>query len=366
MRPTRRHVTCLKFLIGAGILALTFSRPALAATAAGTTVSNSATIDYKVGGINQQSITSSAVTFLVDRKVDLTVVTDQVAAVNVIPGSSGNVLTFTLSNTGNDTFDYTLSAVALAGGAAHFGGTDNINASATAVYVESGANAGYQSGEDTATSVDNLAAAATVKLYIVASFSTGLSNNDIASYHLLVTAKDSSGAALVQDTNGDDPNTVENVFADGAGTNDSARDAKHSDNADYKVTAASLTVSKTSSVVSDPVNGTSNPLAIPGALVEYTITISNASGASTATSVIVTDDLSSEFAVIRYKLAAYSSGKGLKLQTPNLYSGAETELTDIADSDEGSYNSTTKIVSVTGITLAAGESATVKFRVEIQ
>ena len=56
-------------------LALVLCQPAYAAgTSAGTVISNSATVDYDVGGIDQDDITSAAVTFKVDRKVDLTMV----------------------------------------------------------------------------------------------------------------------------------------------------------------------------------------------------------------------------------------------------------------------------------------------------
>lgn len=53
---------------------------------------------------------------------------------------------------------------------------------------------------------------------------------------------------------------------------------------------ANLSVTKISSVLSDPVNGTTNPKAIPGALVDYLITISN-SGVSAADSgsVVISD-----------------------------------------------------------------------------
>ncbi len=52
-----------------------------------------------------------------------------------------------------------------------------------------------------------------------------------------------------------------------------------------------ISVTKISSVISDPVNGTTNPKAIPGALVEYLITVSNTGpGATDADSVVVTDD----------------------------------------------------------------------------
>ena len=53
---------------------------------------------------------------------------------------------------------------------------------------------------------------------------------------------------------------------------------------------ADLSVTKVSAVVSDPVNGSSNPKAIPGALVEYVIAISNSGiSATDSGSVVITD-----------------------------------------------------------------------------
>lgn len=51
-----------------------------------------------------------------------------------------------------------------------------------------------------------------------------------------------------------------------------------------------LNVTKTSTVLSDPVNGTTNPKAMPGALVQYCVTVTN-SGTVAATTVIATDTL---------------------------------------------------------------------------
>ncbi|QFT77598.1 DUF11 domain-containing protein [Erythrobacter sp. THAF29] len=53
----------------------------------------------------------------------------------------------------------------------------------------------------------------------------------------------------------------------------------------------SISVTKVSSIIADPVSGASNPKAIPGATVQYLITISNTgSGAADADSVVVRDD----------------------------------------------------------------------------
>ena len=58
----------------------------------------------------------------------------------------------------------------------------------------------------------------------------------------------------------------------------------------FSVAGATLTVSKTSSVVSDPVNGATNPKAIPGAVMRYCILVTN-SGPAAAATVSITDTL---------------------------------------------------------------------------
>jgi uncharacterized repeat protein (TIGR01451 family) len=59
-----------------------------------------------------------------------------------------------------------------------------------------------------------------------------------------------------------------------------------------KPSTATLTVVKTSTIVSDPINGTTNPKAIPGAVVRYTVTITNTGTAAVdASTVVVTDPL---------------------------------------------------------------------------
>ena len=357
-----------------GVTALIVSQSVFAAAAgqpAGTTISNSATVNYKVGTIDQTAENSNTAAFVVDRKVDFTVVTDEGAAVSVTPGSSGNVLTFTVDNTGNDTFDFDLAAVALSGTVAKFSGTDNIDASAASVYVESGANIGYQSGEDTTTSINDLAAGSNVKVYIVSSFAVAVINGDIASYYLRATALDSAGAALTDHSGvADTVGTVQNVFAtdDGPAPTDGNLDQIDSDYADYSVSGAVLSVAKTSVVIEDPVNGTSNPKAIPGAVVEYTITIDNAAGAATATDITVADSLATEITNgnILFKTDGYTGG-GIQVTAPNINSGTAKDLTNGSGDDEGDWNVTTaNTVTVTGISLAASQSASVKFRVTVQ
>ena len=348
-----------------------------AGTVAGTSISNSATINYSVGGVGQAPITSNAVSFVVDRKINLTVATTDAAAISVTPGSSGNVLTFTVTNNGNGTQDFALSAIALTGGAAKFSGSDNIDASSISVYADVNGNGTYEAVTDTATYIDELAPDASKSVFIVASFAAGLANGDIASYHLLAEARaggggGSLGGALTQTAGADTAGSVDIVFADGQGSataSEVARDAKYSSQSDYKVSTATLSVTKTSTVVSDPFNGAVNPKAIPGAVVEYTITISNGAGGAAATGITVSDSLNAEIVATRlaFNLNTYAAGKGIQVTAPNINGGAALALTNASGDDQGDWNVTgTNTVTVSGISLNASQSATVKFQVTIQ
>jgi len=341
-----------------------------AGTASGTTISNSATVGYQVGGVSQTAVNSNTATFVVDTKIDLTVATTDAAAVIVTPGATAQVLTFTVTNTGNATQDFNLSSIAVNGGAAAFGGTDNFDATGVNVYVDSNGNGTYDAGTDTATSIDDLVADGSATVFIVADIPTVQVTGDIASYHLLVEARATDGSALTETTAADTAGSVDIVFADGQGsdaTNDASRDAKHSSQSDYEVLTAALTVTKSSAVISDPFNGTTNPKRIPGAVVEYTIQIDNAAGGTTADNVVVSDDLTAEAATIAFKTDGYAAGQGIQVTAPNINGGVATNLTNASDTDQGDYGATAaNTVTVNGITLNAGQSATVKFQVTIQ
>jgi len=80
-------------------------------TPSGTTISNQATVDYSVGGVNQTQITSAAASFVVDSRIDLTVSEVSGNATQTTPGQNNVVATFRVTNTGNSTQGYQLSAV---------------------------------------------------------------------------------------------------------------------------------------------------------------------------------------------------------------------------------------------------------------
>jgi len=66
----------------------------------------------------------------------------------------------------------------------------------------------------------------------------------------------------------------------------------------YRVLSAQLTITKSSTVIRDPFNLAANPKHIPGAYIQYVITISNAAGAGTsATLTTITDTLDNNTAI---------------------------------------------------------------------
>lgn len=68
------------------------------------------------------------------------------------------------------------------------------------------------------------------------------------------------------------------------------------------------TITKLTTLISDPVNGTTNPKRIPGAIVEYTLLVTNPGVAMTANSVQVIDPLDASTALVVADIAGAGSG----------------------------------------------------------
>ena len=104
-------------------------------------------------------------------------------------------------------------------------------------------------------------------MFVVSSIPGGQASGTVAVVTLTATATELGGAALSQSAGADVAATVQTVFADGAGDTDAARDAAFSDSSGFLVQGATVTVTKTETIISDPVNGGTNPKHIPGAIV---------------------------------------------------------------------------------------------------
>ncbi len=343
-------------LISIVVLGQTLTHTVWAAgTASGVDISNQATVSYSVSGLNQTDINSNTVTFTVDALVDLTVT--GTGNQNVTPNGVFQ-LEFTVTNTGNETYDFTLASEA---------GVEDFNVSDLTIHVDSNNNGTWDGpGTDLpGTSIDNLAADASTKAWLVGTIPATATDNQSAAYHLMASALLADGNPIPAEAT-DVATTKQYVYADASGphSSDNVRDTQHSASLSFVAQTANLTVVKSSTVLWDPVNLGTNPLHIPGAIVEYTIQISNGSGAETASNIVVTDVLDANLILPASPPSPYSDGNSIQLTTPNLYGGATTVLTNASDSDEASVSGQT--VTVTGITLSDGESATVTIVAELQ
>ena len=341
---------------GLAAIAACLSTPVLAAgTVQGTSIKNDVSVAYKVGGVDQTAAIGSD-TFVVDRKISMTIANAGTAATPVGPGGTAAVA-FTVTNTSNDTLDFALAATN--GGAAKHGTTDNYDVTAFKYHRETGTTAGYDPTDTEITFLDEIAPDANVVVYVVATTATAQKTGDGAIISLRATARDDAGANLVE-TTGANTAVVDNVFAEDlalADGNAERRNGSVFDTGDYKVLAAAINATKTSTLVSDPVNGVASatvfPKAIPGAVVEYCIAVANGAGSADATNVAVTDTLP--------PLTAYLAGSIVVGAT---CSDAGTTRTDGSGDADGA-SAVGNLVSGTLPTITGGQTRTLRFRATI-
>ena len=278
------------------VLVALSASPALAeGTDAGTPITNSVSVSFQVNGITQV-VQEDTDEFVVDRKVNLTVVETGGTATLVTPGSINQVTTFSVTNLSNDVVDLALSIAQQAGGAGAHSGTDNFNTGAVKFYIDTDGVSGYSVGDTEVTYLDGVGTDDSVTVYAVTSVAVARVNGDIATVVLTATAHNGSTAgslgALLTTSATNAVGAVDTVLADGVGATDAQYDGKFSAKDDYRVQAAALSVLKSSYIVSDGVSGAGvTPKAIPGAVVRYCIAVTNGAGAQTATNISVSDVL---------------------------------------------------------------------------
>ncbi len=283
-----RRTTQLLGAVSATALIAVSSTPAMAVgTDAGDSITNNVTVSYEVGGVTQTDVTDSD-TFTVDRRVNVDVEFIG-GTTNVSPGETQAEIAFDVTNLSNDTVDFDLSTALTAGTAANI---DNIE-----IYLDADGDrtlSAAELGAGPITFLDEVLEDETVAVVVVADIDLAAANGDAFDVTLTADAHEAGAAGLGAEltaTAGANTAGVDNVLFDGAGATDAANAGDDSDTGDYLVGAAQISVVKSSVVISDPVNGTTDPKAIPGATVQYCIAVTNAAGASTATNVNVVDDL---------------------------------------------------------------------------
>lgn len=340
--------------VGAFCASTVASSAFAAGTDAGTTVSNTFTLDYQVGGVDQTQITPPSTTdFVVDRIVDVTVTAQNPIAtpVDVSPGQTGAELVFAVTNDGNDNQRYEFIVEQPT--------SDNFDSTSVALtyYLDDGDgvfNPGTGAGQDGAgapiaqnTSItddiapDDPTGTRTI-VWVVASGDIPASavDGNISDLILVANTLDpatwivdgatgSAGSETLDDSDGDGANQIgatDNVLADADGpataANDDATDGAHSDTGRFRVQSAALVADKTVAVLAtasnatDCANTTTTPslpptdttfYPVPGACVEYVISVTN-TGSSDATALALADELPTAVTYVSAVDAVFTGG----------------------------------------------------------
>ncbi len=327
------------------------SAPALAqGTSAGLTIRNDVTVSYNVNGIAQNAATASD-SFTVDRKVNVTV-SYVGTATSVTPGQTGAVIAFDVSNLSNDTIDLALATALTSGNAS------NINN--FLIYRDVNNNNTFDSDDLAAgaiTYLDEVAEDAVTRVFVLSDISVNAANGNEFVVTLTANAHAGAGAGSLGTelvaTAGANTAGIDTVLADGAGATDSANQGDFSANGTYVVAGAVVAVNKTSRIVSDPVNLGVNPKAIPGAVIEYCITVAN-TGSATASGVNITDDLPSD--------VSYLPGFGILVNGDAACTNGTSGGNFAAGGGVGGADRVTGTLS----DIATGETRSLYFQVEIK
>ena len=341
-------------------------------TVAGTTISNTAQASYTVNG-TAQTASSNTATFVVDRKVNLTVVNTDPAPVSVNLGQAGTVTTYRVTNNTNGIQDFQLFANQVVP-AGILTGTDNFDLANLAIYVDANGNGTYDPGVDTATFIDELAPDVSATVFIVGDVPTtpGASRAQVG-LDVAVAAGGATGTQgnLLVPTplniiNQD--NEVDVVFADndddGVLGYDIGRNGRAWAYGQYAITVTNvaLTVTKSALVLSDPVNLLVNPKAIPGATVQYCLTVANGTLLTPASGINLTDVVPANTTFVPGSIQVGGIGaagvcllNGQPVNDDGSTTGPYT----------GNFNAATRTVTATIPLLLGGTSLAASFRVTV-
>lgn len=320
--------SCRISLLLAGIALGAVAQPALAAgTRAGTTISNTATASFD-NGAGTQNVNSNTVDLKVDELLNVTVASNNPADVSTTPGAIGQVLSYTVTNTGNGVEAFGISSIANGGG-------DNYDPTVTQIVIDNG-NGVYEPGVDTiyvpGTNDPVLNPDASVTIFIICTTPGSVVDGNRGIVELVAAAKTGTGA----------PGTSFAGLGEGGG--DAVVGATRADGQDdgaFIVSTASVALVKTA-VVADPLGGTEP---IPGATITYTIT-ATVSGTGSVTALSVNDNIPANSSYVPASITLGGVGQ-----------------TDAADTDAGRFAS--GAVTVALGTVAGGNVRTVTFRVTI-
>lgn len=316
----------------ASCIALAVSTPALAqsaGTAAGTPIENTATasFDGPDGPVTQDSNT---VILIVDEILDVDVESTDPGDVATQPDADNQVLSFTVTNTGNGEEAFTLAADTARPG-------DDFDTSLVQIVLDSNGNNTYDPGVDTIYTIGSndplLLADGSITVFILNNIPDDATDGQRAEVTLTAEAVTGTGA----------PGTTFAGAGDGGG--DAVVGTTGADDVDagfFLIQAATVALAK-SAIVADPFGGTT---VVPGSIITYSL-VATVTGTGTVPNLVISDPIPVN--------TTYQPGT-ITLEG--------TGLTDTdSDGDGGAFNGTAISVSLGDITGA--QTRTVTFQVEI-
>lgn len=306
-----------------------FAEPAHAVgTAAGTTISNTATATYTDAGGATVSVPSNQVDVRIDELLNVTVATADPGDIAVLPGATNQPLSFTVTNTGNGTEAFRLAPVNAIGG-------DAFDPATTSLVIDNG-NGVYDPGIDTVYAAGSndpiLAPDTSVRVFVLSTIPASATDGQRGETDLTATSATGSGV----------PGTA--FAGQGQGGGDAVvglSTALGRDDGFYIVSAATVAFVK-SAVVLDPFGGTKS---VPGAVITYTL-VATVSGTGTLANLAAGDPVPASTTYV-----------------PGSITSQAIAITDLTDADAGEFAANT--VSVRFGTVPGGQTRTVTFKVRI-
>ena len=297
-------------------------------TDAGVEIKNTATLSYSAGGVAQPDVTSNEDSFLVDKKIDLIFTTTDNDQVEVTPGQEDRITEYEFTNEGNSNQNFKFEVKNLPNDAEADYDTDKDNEDVKDMIIEydDGSGSWQELPSDGILEIDE---DATYKFRVKADIKTadeGAEDKDIMNIEISATAYKDDESGPEEETTGEDTqDQVDVVFADGESVQNGASsglgktesddtghkgdtpgDGKDVARSGYIIQTPVLSVTKTSCVLSDPVNGEDKPKRIPGAIIRYMFDINN-TGTADVEDLNLTDTFNDNLDLSRTKDSAKKS-----------------------------------------------------------
>jgi uncharacterized repeat protein (TIGR01451 family) len=389
----------MKKVLAIAAMMLLGSSGAWALTKADTTITNSASLTYSAGGVDQTNgganpVNSNPDSFIVDKKVDFTLTNDDGGQVTngVVPGASDRVTTWTLTNTGNMDQNFTLASDNLTSNEEIYSDQDTAGKDTATQEIWYKQNGGswtqYNAGDKIEIKGDhssNALADRQIDIEVRSDIPTNVANGNILNIKLTATAVKAANTdpeVNTDDGSGHDRKSVmDTVLAEfdaSTGNSGDENNANTDKNAitirfgGYKVTTANLTLSKNSCVYSDLITNNGNKSAdakrIPGATIIYTLDIHN-DGSADATDVNLTDNLQSD--LDGSTLASGTAGTDDKITLHENQVSCDVcsngdETTGGSDHDDDDGNANDQSIAVNNLTIQAGKHTCIYFRIGVK